>query len=138
MFIASCSEIESFSTNTVAFTRAPPVWTGTSVGAPPRVLLERPYSTANGVSRGWRLAVASTSSCPGSLISEPKPKIPYRGFPGDAESVAGSPLPDVAAACWAAASIARADASNPQRTTDIGRHIETLTEDRPTGVDEPG
>ena len=66
----------------MAFTLAPPDLTGTRVGAPPRVPLERPYSMANGVSSSSRRSVAAANSSPGSVINEPNPKMPYLCFAG--------------------------------------------------------
>ena len=58
-------------------TLVPPVSTGTSVGAPPRVLLERANSTLKGV-RMSRVVptVAPAISRPGSPIRDPNAKMP--------------------------------------------------------------
>jgi hypothetical protein len=62
----------------LADTAAPPICTGTSVGAPLRVLLERANSTANGVRMPTEriLTVALAISAPGSLIRDPYARMP--------------------------------------------------------------
>jgi len=55
---------------------APPWLTGTNVGAPSRVRLERANSTENGVSTSIRRMTTASSSAPGSSVMEPNAKIP--------------------------------------------------------------
>ena len=76
MFCASLSEIDGAHTYIRACTFAPPIFTGTRVGAPPRFVEDRPNSTLNGVSANLRSTVAASISLPGSVTSDPKASMP--------------------------------------------------------------
>jgi hypothetical protein len=76
MLAASSSDTEFLRTNSTASTGAPPEETGTKVGAPPRVPLERPNSMEKGVVIFLRCEVAAAISSPGSSISDPYARIP--------------------------------------------------------------
>src|SRR5271165_2497734 len=79
MYLASDVDTSSSSTRISADTGTP-YWCGTSVGAPPRVLLILAYSTGNGVRALIRMMILDCNSSPGSPINEPKARIPIFFF----------------------------------------------------------
>ena len=73
---ASATATELSRRRTEAGTCAPPSLTGTKVGAPSRVRLERANSTATEVLTSIRWMTTAASSAPGSSVIEPNAKIP--------------------------------------------------------------